>query len=195
MTDAVQPKSSTAKSLPWYRRFWPSRLMLLAAMLMAMIAPLLGLLIMLVPLAILWSGPAANQKGELVSPLGKAALTAMGIALIGWQFIQHEAGPGRPRLGENGYPICDSTFMKRAVVQALNNGPAARRGGFEASEVLDGTSYAELPGYRHLTDEFSKLVLEGKCQHNVLTNQGQQVVTSSFQWVDKNAGRYFIEVE
>ncbi|MCP4564085.1 MAG: hypothetical protein GY873_30005 [Bosea sp.] len=194
MTDTEQVTSAT-KSLAWYRRFWPLRLMLLAAVLVATIAPVIGLIIILAPLAIPWSGPTANQKGELVSPLGKAVLTALGFALIGWQFIQHEAGPGRPRLGENGYPICDSRFMKHAVVQALNNGPAARRGGFEASEVLDSISVTDLPIYKQINQPELRQLMEGKCQHNVLTNQGQQVVTSSFQWVDKTAGRYFVDVE
>lgn len=195
MTDAEPPKSSAAKVLRWYRRFWPLRLMLLAAVLLATIAPLIGLVCIVVPLAILWSGPSTNQKGELVTSLGKAALTLLGVALIGWQFAQHEGGPGRPRLGENGYPICDSSFMKRAVVQALNNGPAVRRGGFEASEVLDSISVTDLPIYKEINQPELRQLMEGKCQHNVLTNQGQRLVTSSFQWVDKNAGRYFVEVE
>lgn len=192
---ASAPSVEPAK-LPWYRRFWVAFILLAAAVLLLGVEFWLGAGLYALSFLLLWSGPIGNFRQGLMPTSRKAFITIAGLVLLGWNSLSLlEAQPGRPQLAEDGFPVCDSSFMKRAVREALNYGPAARQGGFEANEVLDGTSYAELPVYRHLTDEFSKQVLQGKCLHSVLTNQGQREYTSSFQWIDKPAGRYFIEVE
>ncbi len=192
---APVPSMEPAK-LPWYRRFWSIFALWLIVLLLFGVEFWLGAGLYALLFLLLWSGPIGNFRQGLMPTSRKAFITVAGLVLLGWNSLSLlEARPVRPQLAEDGFPVCDSSFMKRAVREALNNGPAARQGGFEASEVLDGTSYAELPVYRHLSDEFSKQVLQGKCLHTVLTNHGQRGYTSSSQWIDKAAGRYFIEVE
>lgn len=197
MTETLSPVPAVqAAKLPWYRRLWSVFAIWVIALLLIGVEFRLGAGLCALFLLLIWSGPIGNVGQGTMATSRKAFVTVAGLILLAWNGLdQLEGRPGRPQLAEDGFPVCDSSFMKSAVREALNNSPAARRGGFEASEVLDGTSYAELPVYRHLTDEFSKQVLQGKCQHTVLTNQGQRGYTSSFQWLDKAAGRYFIEVE
>lgn len=197
MTESPSPAPALQPGkMPWYRRFWIALALWVIALLLLGVEFWLGAGLCVLFLVLIWSGPIGAIGQGTMTNSRKAFITVFGLILLGWNGLhQLEGRTARPELAEDGFPVCDSSFMKRAVREALNNSPAARRGGFEASEVLDGTSYAELPVYRHLTDEFSKQVLQGKCQHTVLTNQGQLGYTSSFQWLDKDAGRYFIEVE
>mgnify|MGYP001807814567 CR=1 FL=1 len=85
----------------------------------------------------------------------------------------------------------------REIVRgAINNGPDARLGQFEASKVISGTPAIDtIPAEAKAQLGSTTSLLAGVCVHEVLTNIGSRRMESHFRWVDEGAGQYFITVE
>ncbi|MFA5952829.1 MAG: hypothetical protein WC807_21445 [Hyphomicrobium sp.] len=205
MTDNQQVQADGARitKLSWYRRFWFVFGLLATIALLAKLEPLIATVLAVAFLALIWTGPIGGFGSGLMAKSRKAFITLGMVLFLGWTWLGAVAQAQSLPLDEHDYPLCDSAEMKQAVKQTLNAAPAARTRGFKALEVLNGVSASAhvLPPPRdnetaadaEQREQIADL-LRGFCVYDVLTNEGARSVESTFRWIDRTGGRYFIEV-
>lgn len=174
---------------------WVTAPIWLLAFLLARPEPLIAAVLGAVFLVLIWSGPAGTVRGTAMPRSHKVPSTIVVPILFAWVLM-----PGltssRPEFGADGMPECDDAAYREIVRGAINNGPDARSGQFEASKVLNGTPAIDtIPAEAKAQLGSTASLLAGVCVHEVLTNVGARRIESHFRWVDKDSGQYFITVE